>query len=364
MAEELKYWVGLNHFSKFGPVRFKKLIKHFDNLEPAFRATVKELVGAGIEEQVAEEFTIFRLSLELERVMEKLQQEEIKVLTISDQLYPKLLLEIYDPPPLLYYKGELQSADEYVVAVVGSRKFSNYGQQVIERIIKDLAKNNLTIVSGLALGIDCLAHQAALEVGGRTIAVLGSGLDRQNIYPSANRYLAEKIVASQGVIFSEFPPGTLPLKHHFPQRNRLISGLALATLIVEAGEKSGSLITAAHALEQNREVFAVPGSIFSAYSTGANNLIKQGAKPITSAAEIIEALNLAQVASFIENKKLIPELGEEEKIFLLLNHEPKHIDELIRLSNLDTAKVNSTLVMMEMKGMVKNLGSMQYVRAR
>ncbi len=241
--DDLKYWVALNNFSKFGPVRFKKLIKIFSNLKEAFYATATELIRAGIEPNIAEEFIAARQEIIPDSLMEKLEKEAVAVVTINDQRYPKLLTQIYDPPALLYYKGKLSEQDEFAVAVVGARKYSNYGRQVAEQIVKDLTNNNLTIVSGLALGIDCIAHETSLSHNGRTIAVLGSGLDKQNIYPTQNRYLADKIVASGGVIFSEFPLGTLPLKHHFPQRNRLISGLSLATLIIEAGEKSGSLIT-------------------------------------------------------------------------------------------------------------------------
>lgn len=362
--DDLKYWVALNHFPKFGPVRYKKIRKHFANLEAAFNSSAKELVEAGIENKIAEEFIITRSTIVPDKIIEKLNSEKINVLTIENPLYPKLLLQIYDPPQLLYYKGELDPQNEFTVAVVGSRKYSSYGKQTTQQIVSDLVKNNLTIASGLALGIDTLAHLTALEARGRTMAVLGSGLDKQNIYPWQNRYLADKIINSGGIIFSEFAPGTPPLKHHFPQRNRLISGLALAILIIEAGEKSGSLITANHALEQNREVFAIPGNIYSAYSVGTNQLIKLGAKVVTQAIDIIEALNLAQVSSYIENKKIIPESKEEEKILSVLSSEPLYIDELVHLTQLDTAKVNSTLVVMEMKGMVKNLGGMQYVLAR
>jgi len=247
------------------------------------------------------------------------------------------------------------------LAVVGSRKFSSYGKMAAEKIIGILSQNNLTITSGLALGIDAIAHLTALEAGGRTIAVLGSGLDKENIYPSANRYLADKIISSGGTIISEFPIGTPPLKHNFPQRNRLIAGISIGTLVIEADEKSGALITARYALEQNREVFAVPGSIFSNQSRGTNKLIKQGAIPITAAEDIIEALNLAQATGPIDKKNIVPQTPEEEKIFLQLSHEPMHIDELMRLTKLDTSKINSTLTIMEMKGLVKNLGGMQYV---
>ena len=364
MLDDLKYWVALNNFSKFGPVKFKKIRRYFANLKDAWTASLTELRQAGLEEKIAEEFIAARLKINPDELMEKIHRQDIKLITCEDKNYPKLLAQIYDPPPLLYYRGQLELADEFALAVVGSRKYTSYGRQAIERLVKNLADNNLTIISGLALGIDALAHEAALAAQGRTIAVLGSGLDRENIYPSQNRYLADKIIASGGAILSEFPLGALPLKHHFPQRNRLISGLSLAVLIIEAGEKSGSLITASHALEQNREVFALPGSIFSPYSVGTNRLIKLGARLVTDANDIIEALNLTQVASFINNKKIIPESVEEEKILKVLDFEPRHVNELIRLTKLDTSIINSTLVVMEMKGLVKNLGNMQYVLAR
>jgi len=362
--KDLKYWVALSHFPKFGPVRFNKIKKHFSDLENAFKAPVAELIQAGIETNVAEEFIAARTNINPDQLLEHLFKEGVKVITINDKSYPKLLAEIYAPPQLLYYKGQLKAEDEFALAVVGARKYTNYGKQVAEEVVQGLAHNNLTIISGLALGIDALAHLSALKAGGRTIAVLGSGLDKQSIYPSANRYLADKIEASGGAIISEFPLGTPPLRHHFPQRNRIISGLALGTLIIEAGEKSGALITANYALEQNREVFTVPGSIYSPVSAGPNQLIKLGARAITSATDIIEALDLAQVTTYIDNKKIVPESAEEEKILSHLTKEPIHINDLIRQTKLDIKVINSTLTIMEMKGMIKNLGNMQYVLAR
>jgi len=362
--QSLKYWIALSYFPKFGPARFKKLINYFPDQKTAFQASLAELRQAGIELNIAEEFITARVNINPDQIIEQLARENIKVITINDNLYPKLLKEIYYPPTLFYYRGELNIQDEFALAVVGSRKYTSYGQQTVGRIIKDLARNNITIVSGLALGIDALSHLATLDVKGRTIAVLGSGLDKQSIYPSANRYLADKIISAGGLVLSEFPLGTPPLKHHFPQRNRLISGLTLGSLIIEAGEKSGALITARHALDQNREVFAVPGSIYSATSAGTNQLIKLGAKVITCAQDIIEALDLVQVTAYIDNKKIIPESTEEEKIVNQLSHEPIHVDSIVRKTELNASTVNSTLVIMEMKGMVKNLGGMQYILAR
>lgn len=358
---EIKYLIALSHFIKFGPARLKKIRKRFLSFESAFKAGLKELTEAGIEENIASEFISARFNINPDEIVAKMAGENISAVALGDELYPKILSEIYDPPQIIYYQGELAS-EELCLAVVGTRKFSPYGKRVVEKIVPELAQNNLTIVSGLALGIDALAHEATISAGGRTIAVLGSGLYQVNIYPSANRYLAAKILKSGGTIISEFPPNMPPLKFNFPQRNRIISGLSLGTLVIEAGEKSGALITASFALEQNREVFAIPGNIFSSVSVGANKLIKQGAKVVTSSFDIIDTLNLNQAFSFIESKKIIPESKEESVILDCLASEPIHINDLVRLTNLDTSIINSTLVIMEMKGMVKNLGNMLYVK--
>ncbi len=358
---EIKYLVALSHFPKFGPARLRKIKNYFSSWEKAFLSNSNELIKAGIEENVSYEFCATKEKINPDEIMEKMEKENIKVAVLADEFYPPLLKEIYNPPQLIYYKGELSKDSELNLAVVGSRKFTSYGQMAVEKIISELANNNLTIVSGLALGIDSLAHDATLKINGRTIAVLGSGLDRQNIYPFSNRYLAEKIINSGGALISEFSPGTPPLKHHFPQRNRLISGISLGVLVIEAGEKSGALITANFALEQNREVFAVPGNIFSQVSAGTNNLIKKGAHVVINASDILESFNLAQISSVIENKKVLPETEEEKLILKHLNREPLHINDIVRAANLDTSVINSTLTIMEMKGIVKNLGNMQYI---
>jgi len=245
------------------------------------------------------------------------------------------------------------------IAIVGTRRYSQYGKQVALEFAGKLAELGITIVSGLAKGIDTFAHQAALENRGRTIAVLGSGLDKKSFYPSCNYHLAEKI-SQYGAVISEYPPGTRGTQFTFPQRNRIISGLSLGVIIIEAPEKSGALITASLALEQNREVFAVPGSIYEKNSRGTNNLIKLGAKPVTCIEDILEELNLLPLLK--ENKKEIkPETKEEEILFHLLSHQPTHIDEIILKSGLSASVVNATLMMMELKKMVRNLGKGNYI---
>lgn len=361
---DLKYWLAFSQFTKIGPIRFKKIYNHFPDLAEAWAAPANELSQAGLEPEIIEELVAKRAGINPNEEYEKLKRERVQVLTILDQNYPKLLKEIYNPPALLYYRGSLKALNEFTLAVVGTRKITTYGQQVTQEIVRDAVKNGLTIVSGLALGVDALAHQSALEAKGQTVAVLGSGLASQNIYPAANRHLATKIVEQGGILISEFPLTMLPLKHNFPIRNRIISGLSLGTLVVEANLDSGALITAQAALEQNREVFAIPGNIFNPGSAGPNNLIKLGAKAVTSVQDLMEALNLNQVAIDFLTKQIVPETKEEEILLKFLTKEPVHIDQLVLKSKLDTATVNSTIIMMEIKGKVKNLGGANYVLSR
>ncbi|MDD5341336.1 MAG: DNA-processing protein DprA [Patescibacteria group bacterium] len=362
MSNDLKYWVAISQFAKIGAARFAKFYNYFPDMETAWRAPYAELLKSGLEQKIAEEFILIRGEINPDLEMEKVERENIKVITIKDETYPKLLKEIYGPPALLYVKGELANLNnDYKLAAVGARKVSNYGRQITLEIVKPLAQNGFTIVSGLALGTDALAHQAALEARGKTIAVLGSGLDNQSIYPASNRYLAQNILDNSGTIISEFPIGTLPLKHNFPTRNRVIAGLSLGTLVIEAAESSGALITAYCSLEQNREVFAVPGSLFNPNSVGTHKLIQKGAKLVTSFQDILDELNLQEVKHFVSNKKVLPETLGEKVIIENLTKEPKHIDQLIKETNLSAATISGTLSLMEMKGMVKNLGGQNYI---
>jgi len=365
MHKKSIYFHAFNLFNeRIGPARFKKLLGGFSSLEEAWKnGSEQDFITAGLEEDLASEIVLRRGQIDLAKEQQKMDKENIKILTIFDEGYPKLLKEIHQPPPFFYLKGELKKEDEYAIGIVGTRKLTAYGQQATDKLATDLAQAGLTIVSGLALGVDTLAHLAAIKLRKRTIAVVGSSIDSLNIFPSQNRRLADQI-AQNGVVISEYPIGSPALKHHFPARNRLISGLTLGALVVEAPEKSGALITAAHALEQNREVFAVPGSIFSASSVGPNNLIKMGAKLITGATEILEELNLKNLTANIAAQEILPETPEEEAILKILSHEPLPIDRIVQETKLDTATINSTLVLMEIKGKIKNLGGMQYVLAR
>ncbi len=358
---QAKYFNAFNLIDGLGPIGFKKLLAYFTSLAEAWSAEISQFRQAGLASLVIEQIRKQRRLINPDEEMEKLTREGIDLITILDKNYPRLLKEIYNPPALLYLKGKFSPQDEFSLAIVGTRRSSLYGQQITPLITADLAQTGLTIVSGLAKGIDTLAHQAALAANGRTIAVLGSGLDKKSIYPFINRRLAEEI-SQQGVIVSEFPTGTQPLAQHFPQRNRIIAGLSLGVLVIEAPEKSGALITARDALEQNREVFAIPGPVSSENSLGPNNLIKMGAKLVSQANDILEELNLTLLTqSDRQSKEVVPDNQEEASILAQLSNEPVHIDKIINQTKLPTAVINSTLILMEMKGKVRNLGGHNYI---
>jgi DNA processing protein len=283
------------------------------------------------------------------------------VLTWDSPEYPASLRNIADPPPVLYVRGQLMARDEWALAVVGTRRATVYGREVTRSLVSGLAASGVTIVSGLAHGIDTHAHQVALDAGGRTLAVLGSGIDV--IYPAENRKLAELIVNS-GAILSEYPLGAQPESGNFPRRNRIISGLSLGVLVVEGTKSSGAMITADYASEQGREIFAVPGSILSPNSAGPNYLIQQGAKLVTTMGDILEELNLTMAAEQAAAREIIPDNETEAVLLRHLSAEPMHVDELGRAAQLPINEVASTLTLMELKGKVRQVGGMNYIVAR
>jgi DNA processing protein len=360
-SKDIKYWVGFNIISGIGRVRFAQLENHFGTLENAWQSSTGELKKAGLDSKTVQAIIAERPKISLDDEMEKLERFGVKVFTYHDDGYPARLKEIYDYPPLIYVRGSLLPQDDWCVAVVGTRKATAYGRQVAEEMVADLARNKITIVSGLARGIDSIAHRSALTAGGRSIAVSACGLD--TVYPPENTELANNLI-QQGALISEYALGTKPRAENFPRRNRILSGLSLGVLVIEAGETSGAIITANMALEQNRDVFAVPGSILSPASNGTNWLIQQGAKLVRSYTDILEELNLTTVAHQIEMKEVIPTTETETALLKQLSTEPAHIDDVCRNSNLSIATVSSTLAMMELKGMVKQVGNMNYVLAR
>ncbi len=363
--DELSYWIAFSRVLGIGPVRFKLLLDFFaGDVAAAWQADSNALVAAGIEPKIGDAFLQQRAAIVPQKELERLERLRIRIVTWKDADYPALLKRFEYAPPVLYLCGALTDDDQrFALAIVGTRKMSAYGRQVTERFASELARGKVTIVSGLALGIDTVAHTGALDAGGRTIAVLASGLD--TIYPAENFNLARRIVESgQGALITSFPLGVKPEKGNFPARNHIISALALGVLVTEAPPKSGALITANSALEQGREVFAVPSGIFSPAGAGVNKLIQDGAHPVISVNDILEQLNLYMLPQHVEAQAILPENAEERTLLKLLNHEPRHIDDLIRESGLVTNTVSSTLTMLELKGFIRHIGGMQYILAR
>ena len=359
--EKQTYWVGFNLIRGIGAVRMKNLLDYYGSLEIAWNAPASGLIAAGLPARIVENFLQVRSKINLEVVMERISALGVKVYTWEDEIYPKRLKEIAQPPPVLFVKGSINVEDDWAVSVVGTRRVTPYGRQVATEVARFLAENGVTVISGLARGVDAIAHQTAIQSGGRTIAVLGSGVDV--IYPPEHRKLAEEIIA-QGAVISDYPMGTQPESSNFPPRNRIIAGLSLATIVVEAGERSGALITAKFAVEQGRDVFAVPGSILTPQSDGTNRLIEDGARPLLRMNEILEVLKLENIPEKQANRKSISATPEEKKLLQFLSQEPKHIDEICNLSVLPIQTISATLTMMELKGLVLHVGGMNYVAAR
>jgi len=357
----MNYQAAIAHFPKLTYQRAKRLRDFFNSWQDAWEAEVPELARAGFEEGIAAEFISWREKFSVEKMQTELEREGIAIVALGESAYPRLLAEIADPPFALFVRGKLPPNEVPTVAVVGTRKCTVYGRQVTEQIVNELATQKVVVISGLALGVDGFAHAATIAAGGATVAVLGGGINQTAISPSSHRQLAEEIIAHDGAIISEYPPGFIPTQYSFPARNRIIAGLSLGALITEAPLQSGALITAKCALDYNREVFAVPHPIFSPTGEGGNKLIKLGATPITKAQDILDALQIQNIQQIIANNQVLPATPDEAKILPHLSKEPRHVDALIKLSGLESAIFNSTLVLLEMKGRVRNLGSMMYI---
>lgn len=361
MADE-KYWLGFNLVKGIGPAKIQALLSSFGSLPAAWAANPAQLRKIGFDQRAIDSFIAARDTLDLDRSLADVQQIGVSLLTWDSPDYPDYLREIDGSPPLLYVHGRLEEIDRWAVAVVGTRRLTRYGRQITQELVAGLAQNGVTIVSGLARGIDAIAHQTALDCGGRTIAVLGSGPDQ--LYPPENRGLARQIIQGRGAVITEYGLGVKPDAKNFPPRNRIISGLSLGVIVVEAGERSGATITAGFALDQGREVFAVPGNINSPASKGTNRLIQQGAKLITEVDDVLEELNLAMVLEHTAVQLALPDTPEEAALFAHLSTQPVHVDELGRASGLPSQVVSGTLTLMELKGMVRQVGGMNYVLAR
>lgn len=361
MSDWRRYWVGFNLVKGIGAVRLRALLDHFGDAALAWEATPGALREAGLGASLVERLVSLRADLDLNVVWDSIQRKGIQVITWRDDSYPLRLKELENPPPVLYVRGTLQAEDAWAVAVVGTRRASAYGRRVAEEVAGELGHHGVTVVSGLARGVDTLAHRAALQTGGRTLAVLGSGVD--HIYPPENRRLAEAVVAN-GALLSDYAPGTAPEASNFPPRNRIIAGLARAVVVIEAGARSGALITANFAADQGKDVLAVPGNIYSPVSRGCNRLIAQGAHPLLSPQNVLEVLELTRVTEHRTARRALPGDAQEEKIYQLLSHEPAHIDEISVQAGLPVEEVSASLTMMELKGLVGKVGGMRYVRLR
>jgi DNA processing protein len=353
------YYLGFNLVPGMGPVRLARLVEHCGTIEAAWHATPNDMAAAGVDAKTSAALLQTRRTLNLYDEMERVFAAGVDLLTLEDAGYPALLKQAPNPPPLLYVRSTSGINDDWALAVVGTRSPTTYGKEATRTIVSELAESGLTIVSGLAIGIDSVAHTAALEARGRTIGVLGCGVDI--VYPERNRALTERII-EQGAVISEFPLGTKPHPANFPPRNRIISGMTLGTLMVEAGERSGALITVEFALDQGREVFAVPGSIFSQKSKGNHNIIRNGAELVTGAGDILEALNLTTLEVHQEVAAALPEDPTEAALMQHIQAEPQHVDVICRASGMPMAVVSSTLALLELKGFVRHVGNMEYVR--
>ncbi len=365
MYVDIEQLINLNAVAGVGSARLRSLMAHFRSTELIFKAPLKELTAInGVDYKTAKNIACYSNFAFGQSQLIKAKAIDAEIIHFWDERYPENLKRIYDPPVFLYVKGQLDKLDRYAISIVGTRLPTAYGKVIGEIISKDLAKKGLTIVSGLARGIDTISHCGALQVKGRTIAVLGSGVDK--IYPAENKKIADAIV-QQGSIISEYSMGSSPDALNFPRRNRIIAGLSLGTIVIEAGIKSGALLTANYALEQNREVFAVPGNVNSPRSAGTNQLIKDGAKLITGANDVLLELEL-QLKHLLKKEnhpsnKITDDLSVDEKSILeALCNEPIHIDKLAQKVKKSTAETLSLLLPLEFKDLVKQLPGKLFVK--
>lgn len=356
--DETAYWLAISRVTHIGPARIERLVRRFGTLGSAWSAPRDELRTV-LETRPLGELLATRERIDPRRELERVSALGIGVVHPGHPGYPRLLAEISGYPAVLYVRGELTPADDAAVAIVGTRRATAYGRQSAERIAAELGRAGVTVISGLARGIDGAAHRAALEAGGRTIAVLGSGPDV--IYPNEHRLLADQIIGT-GAIVSELPPGAKPDAQHFPARNRIISGMSLGVVVIEAPIRSGALITATFAADQGREVFVVPGSVFAPSSEGTNALLRDGARLVRDGADVLEDLNLG-TQSIVSAKQTELPLEENERLLLAaLGSEPRHIDELADETGLAASQVGAVMLTMELKGLVRNYGAQYYVR--
>ncbi len=361
--QQVQYWIAFSKVPTVGRVRTGLMEDRFGSLEAAWGASETELRASGLDAAVVASIVESRSTIEPERELERVREAGVDVITWHDADYPPLLREIDDLPPILYVRGAFTPADIDAITVVGTRRPTAYGREVAKHLAGELASAGATIVSGLARGIDGTAHRAALDAGGRTIAVLGCGVDVP--YPPEHAKLMDEI-AEKGVVVSEYALGTKPEARHFPRRNRLLSGLSVATLVIEAGEGSGTLSTVRFALEQNREVLCVPGSIYSPASRLTNQLIQEGAKLVMDVQDVLDEVRTQGTADVQPQLPGLTEVDstEEMTVYEALAYEPQHVDEVSRATGLPVTQVTGALAVMELKGRVLQVGRLNYIRAR
>lgn len=356
---ERAYWVAFHQVPFIGPARLRRLIDTFGSLQQAWSAPEPDLHRC-LEERSRSALITARHDLDVAGLYGAIIASGVKIATPVDLSYPTLLAEIPAPPPVLYYRGELLETDRTAVAIVGTRRMTAYGREMTARIAADLARAGVTVVSGLARGVDGVAHQAALDAGGRTIAVLGSGIDR--IYPPEHRNLAARIM-EQGAVLSDYLPETPPDGVNFPPRNRIISGLSLGVVVIEAPDRSGALITVDFAADHGRDVFAVPGPVTAPNSSGTNRLIREGARLVRSADDVLEDLQIRRGAADVALQQALPLDEGERRLLAVLTAMPQHIDDLAALSDCTVAEISGRLMMLELQGLVRNTGAQHYARS-
>ncbi len=357
--DERQAWIGFNLVSGVGPVRTERLLDQFGSLADAWSAAPGRLRSV-LDEGTIERLVQIRSRGDVDATIERMAETGIVAVTLSDPEYPALLAEIPAPPPLLYVRGDLLRADRQAVAIVGTRRMTAYGRDLTASIAAGLAGAGVTVVSGLALGVDGAAHKAALDAGGRTIAVKGCGIAHP--YPATHRNLSAAIAGS-GALIAEYPPDRKPDAANFPARNRIISGLSLATVVIEAPERSGALITVSFAADQGREVFVVPGDVRSLMSAGCNALLRDGARAVRSAEDILEDLNIAGRATAAPTQTALPLDDAERRVIDQLGREPRHIDEIAAALGLPIHQLATQLMMLELQGVVRNTGAQHYALA-
>ena len=357
------FWLGLHLIPNFGVATVSRLLTHFDSAEALWREPDASVERLDLPPTLLDQFCAARQKIDVRREMDRVARAGASLITLEDEDYPRLLRSLPDRPIMLYVRGSLPLNSESSVAIVGTRKASRYGKDVAFQLASQLARQGVTIVSGLAHGIDAAAHRGALDAGGNTIAVMATGIDR--VYPRENADLAENIAAS-GAVITEMPLGSAPLGKNFPQRNRIISGLSLGVLVAEAPIRSGALNTVSHAIDQGRDVFAVPHNIYSRSGGGGNILIQEGAKLVASEEDILDELQVSfiNVETRSRAQEIQPANETEDAILQQLSADPVHVDVIVRQTELPTATVTSTLTMLELKGLAESAGPMQYCRAR